>query len=281
MIITEHNNLQAVTQNAPNFRARMTPRVVRWFYPWADEIVAVSEEVAQSVANMAHIPVARIRVIFNPIDFAEIRKKATESVGHPCFRPGEPPLIVAAGRLTAAKDYPTLIRAMQTISTLRPVRLVILGDGEERHALDSLVKQLQLPSVISLPGFSLNPYAYMVRSAVFVMSSAWEGLPTVLIEALALNCRIVSTDCGKGTRYILGEGKYAKLVPVGDADRLAEAVLIAMDEPRPGITAEVLQPFSIDFAVDSYLELVLRNNCEKTGTRSQTIDLEQNCVVRK
>ena len=138
----------------------------------------------------------------------------------------------------------------------RPARLIILGEGEDRPALEALAGELGVAEDVALPGFCANALAYMARSAVFVLSSRWEGLPTVLIEALAAGTRVVSTDCPSGPREILEDGRLGALVPVGDAPALAGAIADTLDRPAAAAPAEMLVPFTLDAAVDHYLRII-------------------------
>jgi glycosyltransferase involved in cell wall biosynthesis len=135
---------------------------------------------------------------------------------------------------------------------------MILGDGEDRAALTALASELGVAQDVALPGFQENAAGYMARSAVFVLSSGWEGLPTVLIEALATGTRVVSTDCPSGPREILQDGRLGALVPVGDVAALARAMILALDEPACPVPPEALHPFTREAAVDHYLGLVER-----------------------
>jgi glycosyltransferase involved in cell wall biosynthesis len=119
-----------------------------------------------------------------------------------------------------------------------------------------LVGHLGLTGDVDLPGFRENALAYMARSALFVLSSAWEGLPTVLIEALAAGTRVVSTDCPSGPREILQEGRLGALVPVGDPQALATAAVAAVKCPPKRVPLEALEPFTLEVAVDNYLRLI-------------------------
>ncbi len=162
------------------------------------------------------------------------------------------------GRLTRQKDFVTLIWAFARLRESRPARLVILGEGEERGALLALADALGIASDIDLPGFVNNPYAYLSRASLFVLSSRWEGLPGVLIEALACGTRVISTDCPSGPREILAEGTYGELVPVADPASLAEAMQRALTGKFTAADpATQLTFFDTQNAVDRYLALLI------------------------
>jgi glycosyltransferase involved in cell wall biosynthesis len=195
-------------------------------------------------------------VIYNPVIDSDMIGLAGQRPDHPWVSPGQPPVILGVGRLVPAKDFATLIRAFAEVRRRRAARLVILGEGPERPALTALAAELGLTDDVSLPGFKANALAYMAGSAVFVLSSAWEGLPTVLIEALAAGARVVSTDCPSGPREILQEGRLGALVPVGNATALAGAILDALERPAEPVPPDALMPFTRDAAVNHYLSLV-------------------------
>lgn len=234
-------------------RARLTPLFLRLFYPWADGIVAVSQGVAADLSRITGIRRERITVIYNPVVTPELLERAKEPLAHPWFAPGQPPVILGVGRLTKQKDFPTLIRAFALVRRERPARLLILGEGEERSRLEALVKELGLEGDVALPGFVDNPYAYMSRAAVFVLSSAWEGLPNVLIQAMACGCPVVSTDCPSGPAEILENGKYGPLVPVGDVEHLFRAIVTIMDEGRRLNLTAWISAFEVDIVLKQYL----------------------------
>jgi len=245
--------------HASTARARLTPRLMRLFYPWADGIVAISQGVAADLSRITGIRRERITVIYNPVVTPELFERAKDPLAHPWFPPGQPPVILGVGRLTKAKDFPTLIRAFALVRRELPARLVILGEGEERPRLEALVKELGLEDDVALPGFVENPYAYMSRAAVFVLSSAWEGLPNVLIQAMACGCPVVSTDCPSGPAEILENGKYGPLVPAGDITALALAITSILSSERDLIPDIALRAkdFESNNAIESYLGLLL------------------------
>ena len=198
--------------------------VVSWLYPLADGIITVSQGVAKDLAVYTGIPLARIKVIYNPIISNQLHEAAAEPIHHPFFVDGQEPVILGAGRLAEQKDFSTLIRAFDLLRKKIPARLIILGDGEERAHLEELIRSFGLQGLVDLPGFNTNPFSFMKQSSMFVLSSRWEGLPGVLIQALACGCPVVSTDCLSGPSEILKGGEYGHLVPVGDVQEMAKAM---------------------------------------------------------
>ncbi|RTH32330.1 glycosyl transferase [Thermus scotoductus] len=249
LVISEHNTLSA--SRPQNARGRLLPWFMRWTYPWADAVIAVSQGVAEDLIHLTGLPREKIQVIYNPVVTPELFAKAREPLDHPWLASGEPPVILGVGRLTEQKDFPTLIRAFALVRAQRPARLMILGEGELRPQLEALVHELGLQDDVALPGFVENPYAYMARAAVFVLSSRREGFGNVLVEAMACGTPVVSTDCPSGPREILDHGKYGRLVPVGDVKSLAESILKAMDEPPYRDLSRVAE-FTLEKSLERY-----------------------------
>ncbi len=206
---------------------------IRWLYPKIDRIVAVSQGVAKDTAEIARIPAERISVIRNPVITPELAKLAAVPCNHPWFHPRELPVILGSGRFQRQKDFPTLIRAFARLRAERPCRLVILGEGGGRPKLEALVAELGLTGDVDLPGFQSNPFPFVARASLFVLSSAWEGSPNVLTEAMALGTPVVSTDCPSGPRELLDGGRLGPLVPVGDTPGLARAMAETLDRHPP------------------------------------------------
>jgi len=254
-VVSVHSTTSIATKRAKNMRGRMMPLFIRKFYPWADAVVAVSKGVAEDLLEIAYLPKEKIRVIYNPVITPDLFAKAEEPVDHPWFRPGEPPAILGIGRLTEAKDFPTLIRAFALVRKRRSARLMILGEGEERPKLEALVRKLGLENDVALPGFVDNPYKYMKRAAVFVLSSRWEGFGNVLVEAMACGCPVISTDCQSGPAEILEGGRWGQLVPVGDVQRMAESIIAVLKgekkDARPRSRA-----FSVDYIAGKYAKVL-------------------------
>ena len=255
LVVSEHSFLSQATAHASLRRAKLMPFLINRFYLWADAVVAVSRGVAEDLVVRTGLPRERIKVIYNPVVTPELFAKAEEPLDHPWFAPGQPPVILGVGRLTLEKDFVSLIRAFSSVRKERSARLMILGEGEERPKLEVLVRELGLEGEVSLPGFVNNPYKYMKRAAVFVLSSRWEGLPNVLVEAMALGTPVVSTDCPSGPAEILEGGRWGRLVPVGDEKQLAAAITQVLDTPpNKQALQERAKAFSLDNIVPLYLE---------------------------
>lgn len=257
IVVTEHNTLSVDIEHAPNWRHRQLPRLVNGFYRMADNIVAVSNGVADDLAAGTNVQRERIRTIYNPVITPDVKAKVQAPLDHPWFKPGEPPVILGVGRLTKQKNFTLLVRAFARVRKTHPARLLILGEGEERPALEALVRTLGVEADVSLHGFADNPYAFMSHAALFTLSSSWEGLPTVLIEAIYCGARVVATDCPSGPREILAGGKYGQLVPVGDEEALAAAISAALAGDTPSPPQESWVPFEMDTVVEEYLDVML------------------------
>ena len=195
-------------------------------------------------------------MIYNPAILDGLYDAASAPLEHPWFQAGEPPVVLAVGRLDKQKDFPTLVRAFRRVRNSRSARLMILGEGPDRSRIESVVREQGLTADVALAGFEHNPYRVMSRSAVFAMSSAWEGFGVVLVEALALGLPIVSTDCTYGPAEILCDGKYGALVPVGDHEAMAQALLGALDGPARRDNSEHVQQFTARSVASQYISLL-------------------------
>lgn len=258
-VVSERTTISIEAARAANLSARLVYTLVPPLYRRADAVITVSRDVARDLMHFAGLPAASVSVIYNPFDLARIESLAAEPVSHPWFAPGQPPVILAIGRLTEQKDFPTLIRAFAAIRLRYNARLLILGEGALREALETLAKECGLnPCEIQMPGFVANPFAYMARAATFVLSSRWEGLPGVLIEAMACGAPVVSTDCPSGPREILEDGRWGCLVPVGNVDALAQAMDMVLGTPMDQLpdVRQRARNFEQECAVDAYLDVL-------------------------
>jgi glycosyltransferase involved in cell wall biosynthesis len=257
VILTEHNVISAITADAPMLRTRMTPFLVRRFYGWADELVAVSRGAARDLVQTMGGRNPRPHVIYNPIIGPEFWRRAAEPLNDSRIESDTRPLVLAVGRLHYHKDYPTLLRAFALLRQSIDARLVFLGDGEERRTLEALTRELGLEASVSFLGNVENPLPYMKRANVLALPSVVEALPTVLIEALAMNLPIVATDCPTGPREILCDGAYGILVPVADSKAMAQSILDVLRAPSaPVIPERALEPFQHDHVLEQYMVLL-------------------------
>jgi glycosyltransferase involved in cell wall biosynthesis len=231
----------------------VVPPLLRLAYRGASAIIAASGAIADDLASLCRIPRGRIDVLANPVIGADIAKRAAPPAGHRWFAEKEP-VFVAAGRMTPVKDFFTLLTAFAKLRAKRPARLLLLGDGPLRAGLEKEAASLGLAGSVELPGAVAEPMPYFARAAAVVSSSRYEGFGNVLVEALACGAPVVSTDCPGGPRTILDGGRYGRLVPVGDAEALAGAMLEALDaRPDPALLSAGAQRYAIAAAGDAYL----------------------------
>jgi glycosyltransferase involved in cell wall biosynthesis len=244
-----------------SWKTKMIRQAMRALYRQADALIAVSTGVARDLEQNIGLPAGTVHVIYNPVVGDSILRAAQEPLEHPWLQAGEPPVVLAVGRLAPEKDFACLLRAFALLRNRRRVRLLILGEGETRQELERLADELEVTEDVSMPGFVANPYACMARAGALAVSSRSEALPTGLIEALACGCPVVSTDCPTGPTEILAGGLYGPLVPVGDAAALAQALDGVLEHPpaRELLTSRA-HDFSVDRSLDSYLALMARDH---------------------
>jgi glycosyltransferase involved in cell wall biosynthesis len=260
VIVAVYINISSYLQfvNTKGSRWRRFSRFLYYhgFYRLVNDYITPSREIADDLTRIIGQRSKGIRVIYNPVVTPELLQKAKRPVDHPYFADGAPPVILGVGRLSPQKDFVSLVKAFALIRERQPARLLILGEGEERSNLETLVHKLGLQAEVSLPGYVDNPYAYMSRAAVLVLSSTFEGSPLVLVEALACGTPVISTDCPSGPAELLEGGRYGRLVSVGDSEKLAEAMLETLvAPPNKELLMERAKEFSLEKAVSQYLEV--------------------------
>lgn len=237
----------------------------RLLYPRADTILAVSQGVAHDAARVLKLPLERIHVVYNPTITPDLQEKACAPLEHPWFTEGYPPIVLAAGRLETPKGFDVLLRSFASVRQQMDARLVILGKGSQRESLLELAAQLGVADSVDLPGFEPNPFRYMSRASVFVLSSRYEGLPNVLIQAMACGCPVVSTNCPSGPEEILDGGKYGELTPVDNPSALAEAIIRVLRGERKHVPAAWLDQFRLETVAARYLEGLLGKNPQESA----------------
>jgi glycosyltransferase involved in cell wall biosynthesis len=254
--------------NTPSMRMQgvISPkdRMIEWlnmklWYPDADWVVAVSKGVQRDMQRFARIPKEHIVLIYNPAYTTRLLYLRDQPVDHPWFAPNQPPVVLGVGRFYPEKGFATLLKAFALVRASRIARLVLLGEGPLRTQLEALAHELGIADDVCMPGFVENPFAYMRRAAVFVLPSEYEGLPNVLIQAMACGCPVVSTNCPSGPEDILDNGKYGHLVPVGDWEAMAKAILRVLDGDAPTAPEEWLRQFHEEEVARQYLQLLLNS----------------------
>jgi glycosyltransferase involved in cell wall biosynthesis len=236
------------------FRGRINKILIPFLrsklYSDADLITTVSLEVKEDLHRLVEIPDNRVLAIYNP---SPSIKQDRCNVPHEwALSDRTIPLFLSAGRLNDQKDQATLIRAFAQIVRRRPSRLVILGEGEKRVELETLIDNLGISQHVLLPGFSTSALDWMRGTDVFVMSSVMEGMPNVLVEALSMGKKVVCTACVGGPREVLGYGRYGRLVPERDPDCLAVAMEQSLDMPDPERDTLALERFDPSVIFDAY-----------------------------
>nr|WP_255705685.1 MULTISPECIES: glycosyltransferase [unclassified Ectothiorhodospira] len=249
--------LSEAMEGRSRLRKWLRYRPMRRLYPLVNGIIAVSQGVADDVRQITGLPENRVHVVRNPVITPGFEALAAEPAPHPWLEDGGDPVIIGMGRLTRQKDFPTLLRAFASVQPHRPARLIILGEGGDREALAALSRSLGVEDRVVMPGFAANPYAWLRRAHLFVLSSAWEGSPNALTEAMALGVPVVSTDCRSGPREILQGGRYGPLVPVGDVTALGEAMLGTLDAPLPADDIRLaVEEYRAEISARRYLEVM-------------------------
>ena len=232
------------------WRRRRLRAELRHWYPQADRLLAVSRSVADDLATLGIE--APVTVVPNPVIDSRLERLAAEPLP---ARPDDLPLIVAVGRLSRVKDFPTLLHAFARLRRRLPCRLAILGEGRQRPRLERLARRLRIAAWLEMPGHVANPYPWLAAADLFVLPSLFEGSPNALVEALALGTPSIASDAPGGAAGILGEGRYGPLFPVGDHRLLAECMeRLLRHPPDPADLREAAAPFTVEWSSEAYLK---------------------------
>ena len=263
-IASVHNHLSSAVENANRPHLRHVIPLARRFYPRAQAVVGVSDGVVQDLLERLKLPPNLVTTVYNPVVTSEITELADAPVPHEWLNNEQCPVILGVGKLKRQKDFATLIKAFSRVRKSRKAKLIILGEGPERAALQSLAQTLDVASDVDLCGFDPNPYAYMSRAAVFALSSAWEGFGNVLVEAMACGCPVVATDCPSGPSEILAQGTFGHLVPVGDFDAMASAIVDQLaNKGTHSAARNRAQEFGTDISAANYEKILFPNSRAK------------------
>lgn len=268
IVVRLGTNLSTALTHRSAFNRWLRTAPMRYLYPIAHKVVAVSEGVRQDTLMLTGLPADAVVVIRNPVVTESMLANASEPNPHPWFD-DDIPVVLGVGRLSQQKDFPTLIKAFAQASQQRSLRLIILGEGGDRDALQALISQLGIESNVALPGFDANPYRWLARASVFVLSSRWEGSPNALTEALALGTPSLSTRCPSGPNETLAEGRYGPLLEMGDVDAMANAILATLDYPLPAETLrQAVADYKDDISAAHYLRILEIDSAEKNHRQS-------------
>jgi glycosyltransferase involved in cell wall biosynthesis len=252
-----HHHLSSEMAGWSESKRRRRIREWRAIIRRAQGVITVSQGLAEDLVQVVGCQPAKVKVIYNPIVHPGLAARAQAKAHHPWLAEGGPPVILGVGRLTAQKDFATLIGAFALVHEKRPCRLLIIGEGEERERLTALAALLGVGKDVALAGFKQNPLPYMRAARLVAMSSRWEGFGNVLVEALYCGTPIVSTDCPHGPREVLADGRYGRLVPVGDQAELATAIRETLDAaPERERLRQRAEGFSVEHSGDRYLEVM-------------------------
>lgn len=257
VMVTQRENLSADASWLSERKYTKAVSGVRKYFSYADAVVSVSRGLTEDLRENFGVDPARLHTIYNPAFRATFVASAQAPVEHPWFAQKDRPVVIAAGRLHHVKGFDVLLKAFAQLRERVDARLIILGEGKERANLEVQVRELRLEDSVQLPGRMGSLAPWMSRADLFVLSSRREGLPAVLIEALAMGMNIVSTRCPSGPDEVLEEGRWGRLVPVGDAEALSAAMTEALAHPpadRAALRARAAS-FSLERALEQYLHL--------------------------
>lgn len=250
-------NLSAALERKSALNQWLRRAPMRKLYALVDKVIAVSEGVRQDTLAITGIKDEQSCVIRNPVITADFREALMLTAPHDWLADPEVKVVMGAGRLSEQKDFATLINAFALVREKMPVKLIILGEGALRGALEEQVRQLGLENDVAMPGFQADIYRWLGKADLFVLSSRWEGSPNVLTEALSLGVPCVSTRCPSGPNEVLQEGKYGPLVSMGNAEEMADAMFTTITQPLPKeVLMESTEEYNVETSANRYLSVL-------------------------
>jgi glycosyltransferase involved in cell wall biosynthesis len=228
---------------------------MKYLYRRSQKIILPSKAAVDDFIKVTGIPAWKVEAVPSPVATPELYQRASETVQDQWFQDRPVPIVVGIGELCRRKDFDTLLRAFALVRKKREARLVIFGEGRRRRILENLAKELDISKDVLMPGFHDNPYPFLARADLYVHSSRQEGSPVALMEAIALGVPCVSTDCPSGPSEILQGGRYGHLVPVGNSDTMAEAMIEYLNSPpAKNFIREAALPFTLETSIKAYLK---------------------------
>jgi glycosyltransferase involved in cell wall biosynthesis len=228
-----------------NVRLRLVPWLAKILYPYADGLIVKNNDILIDLKQLLgkRFEAIKIRILPNPYDLGRFRVLGREHVEHPWFVHKKIPVVLSVGRLGEAKGFDILVSAFARVISEVECRLIILGDGPERRRLERKIRELGLTDVVDMPGREDNPWKYMMQSALFVLSSRWEGWPSALMEAMICGLPVITTDCPGAGKEMVGDGARGLVVPMEDIDGLKRGIsrLLKDSELRVNLSARAYQ----------------------------------------
>lgn len=231
-----HSTYSRSFTNLSAKKAASRTKKIQRYYPRCRGIIAVSTGVAKDFCRLTGLPAEAVKTIHNPVVTPTLLALAEEPMTHPWFAADAPPVVLSVGRIETLKNLPLLIEAFEQVRAQLSCRLVLIGDGSQRAAIEARIAASPFAADIAMLGHQSNPFNYMRHAGVFVLSSQWEGFGNVLAEAMATGTPVVSTDCPYGPREVLDQGRYGTLVPMNDSTALATAIIDTLRKPLPAET---------------------------------------------
>lgn len=256
IVVSERLSLNVGADAAPRLKSRVKRNLIARLYPKADRVIVVSKAIETEMEQMFPSVAGKVVALANPVDVERLRALASDETAYSAGAKDEP-VVAFVGRLSRQKNLPLLLQAFWDLRNRRPAKLVLAGDGPLKQELTDLVRELGLAESVDFAGYLDNPYRLVSEADVLALSSDFEGLPNVLIEALALGTEIVSTDCPTGPAEILADGKYGHLVPCGDRAAFAEALERAISAPLMIDREKALAPYEKENALTAYRATLL------------------------
>jgi glycosyltransferase involved in cell wall biosynthesis len=258
VVISQRAALGASFFGVPWWRVSIKKKLIKALFPTADAIISNSKYAASELIKIMPKISEKTFTIHNAVDITHIEDLGKRALKQKDVAGNNSASLLVVGSLKKRKNIELCLRSFKIVSLQRKVHLNIIGDGPEREKLEKLAQDLGLQKKVYFRGFDKNPFRWMAKASVLISSSAGEGCSNVILQAMALNCPIVATDCPGDSAELLGHGHWGRLVPVGDAQGMATAIMEILDKPNRKNTKAKIRQFSVACYLDSYIEVFFR-----------------------